>query len=228
MPISDYVQQDIYIAVDSVVFTIYKWTLQILLIEIKNDPNRGLWAIPWWFVKDGETLKEAAYRELLEETNVKNVYLEQLYTFSGIERDPRWRVISTIYMALVNHSNISLKAWTDAADVKFFSLNNLPSLAFDHKEVVSYALKRLRYKLEYTNVAQYFLPQTFSLTELQNLYETVLGKEFDVRNFRKKLNKLNMVRATWYYQENVTHRPAKLYEFVDKDVKIFDVLWVNQ
>lgn len=222
-----FIQQEIYLAVDNVVFTIYKWELLVLLIERKKAPNKWDRALPWWFVNNDESLKDAAYRELAEETNVKNVYLEQLYTFSAVDRDPRARVVATMYMAIVNHSNIKLKAWTDANDAKFFPVKDLPKLAFDHDKVLQYWLTRLQYKLEYTNVAQYFLPQSFSLRELQNIYEIVMGETFDVRNFRKKLHKLNMVRETWFLQENVTHRPAKLYEFIDKNIKIFDVLGVG-
>ena len=182
-----YIKQEIYLAVDNVVFTIQKWKLLVLLIERINDPAKGSWALPGWFVTNEESLKDAAYRELAEETNVKNVYLEQLYTFSAVDRDPRARVVSTMYMAIVNRNNIKLKAWTDAADVKFFPLDDLPTLAFDHSKVLDYALTRLQYKLEYTNVAQYFLPQAFSLRQLQDVYEIVIWETFDVRNFRKKL-----------------------------------------
>ncbi len=223
----DFIKQEIYLAVDNVVFTIYKWELLVLLIERLNKPGKWAWAIPWGFVLDSESLKQAAYRELAEETNVKNAYLEQLYTFSAVDRDPRARVVSTIYMAVVQRENIKLKAGTDASDVKFFPLKNLPKLAFDHNTVLEYALKRLQYKLEYTNLAQYFLKESFSLSELQDVYEIVLHTEFDVRNFRKKIHSLHMIRETWELQSNVNHRPAKLYEFIDKEIKIFDILWVK-
>ena len=139
---------------------------------------------------ESEDCEQAAYRELQEETNVKNVYLEQLYTFSDVKRDPRGRVISIAYMALVARENMTIKAGSDAAEANFFPIENLPKLAFDHKKILGYALQRLRRKIEYTNVAQYILPKKFTLSELQKVYEIVLGQDIDVRNFRKKVDKI--------------------------------------
>ena len=139
---------------------------------------------------ESEDCEQAAYRELQEETNVKNVYLEQLYTFSDVKRDPRGRVISIAYMALVARENMTIKAGSDAIEANFFPIENLPKLAFDHKKILGYALQRLRRKIEYTNVAQYILPKKFTLSELQKVYEIVLGQDIDVRNFRKKVDKI--------------------------------------
>lgn len=181
-------------------------------------------AIPGGFVLDDETLEQAAYRELEEETKVKNTYLEQLYTFSDVNRDPRGRVISCAYMALMRHEDINAKAESDAKEVKVFSMDSLPKLAFDHKKILSYALQRLRYKLEYTNVVQYLLPKQFTLSELQQVYEIVLDEELDVRNFRKKIDKLGIVKETGERVVRWAHRPAMLYEFTNKDTIIVDVL----
>lgn len=223
----EFIKQDIYLAVDNVVFSIIKGELHVLLIQRIHAPGKWQRALPGGFVHNDESLKEAAYRELAEETNVKNLYLEQLYTFSAVDRDPRGRVVSTMYMAIVNHKNISIKAGSDAGDVSFFSIKDLPKLAFDHKFVIDYALQRLQYKLEYTNVAQYFLPAQFTLSDLQEVYQIVFGQEFDVRNFRKKILKLRIVRETGFVEQGVQHRPAKLYEFVDKDIKIVEVVGIQ-
>jgi 8-oxo-dGTP diphosphatase len=137
-----------------------------------------------------ETLEEAAYRELEEETSVKNVYLEQLYSFSDIKRDPRGRNISVAYIALVAREHIFVKGGSDASEAKFIPVDKLPKLAFDHRKIVDYAIKRLKRKLEYTNIAQYILPTKFTFTQLQNVYEVVLNQKLDVRNFRKKIDKL--------------------------------------
>lgn len=218
------IKQNILLTVDSVVFTIINDKLQVLLIKRLVEPFKDSWAIPGWFVLENESLEDAAYRELKEETNVKNLYLEQLYSFSDVWRDPRWRVVSVAYMAVINNKNLYLKAWTDAKEVKFFPMDRLPKLAFDHKEIVNYAYKRLIWKLEYTNVAQFFLPEKFTFSDLQNIYRNVMQKEFDVRNFKKKIEKLWIVKETWEMQIWVKHRPAKLLEFVDKNISIVDIL----
>jgi len=218
------IKQDILLTVDSIVFTIYKEKLSVLLIQRLIEPFKDMRAIPWGFVLDNETLEQAAYRELEEETKVKNTYLEQLYTFSDVDRDPRGRVISCAYMALMRHEDINAKAESDAKEVKVFSMDKLPKLWFDHKKILDYALQRLRYKLEYTNVVQYLLPKHFTLSELQQVYEIVLNEELDVRNFRKKIDKLGIVKETWERVVRGAHRPAMLYEFTTKKTVIVDVL----
>jgi 8-oxo-dGTP diphosphatase len=169
-------------------------------------------------------LEQAAHRELQEETNVKGVYLEQLYTFSEPKRDPRGRVISVAYMALVARENIFIKSGSDASEVKFFPVDKLPKLAFDHKKIVEYAIKRLKWKLEYTNVAQYILPVKFTLSQLQKVYEIVLDQQFDVRNFRKKIDKLGIIQATGEKEMGNQYRPARLFAFVNKDIEIVDII----
>ncbi len=223
----DFIKQEIFLAVDNVVFSIYKWELLVLLVERIKNPSKWSWALPWWFVEDDMTLKQSAYSALERKTQLKHLYLEQLYTFSATDRDPRARVVSTIYMALVHRDNIKPKVSDEAPSVQFFPVKKLPKLAFDHNAVLEYALQRLQYKLEYTNLAQYFLKDSFSLRELQDVYEIVMNDTFDVRNFRKKIHSLHMIRETWELQSNVNHRPAKLYEYIDKEKKVFDVLWVS-
>lgn len=180
--------------------------------------------MPGGFVLENETLQEAAHRKLAEETSVKNVYLEQLYTFSEVKRDPRGRTISCAYIALMSRENITLKAWLDASEAKFFDIKKLPKLAFDHKKIIDYAIQRLKRKMEYTNVAQYILPKKFTLRQLQDVYETILDQQIDVRNFRKKIDKLGLVKETGEKEIGVQYRPAKLYTFVDKNLKIVEIL----
>lgn len=218
------IDQHILIAVDGIVFTILKQKLHILLIQRAIEPFKDMRALPGWFVLDTENLDQAAYRELEEETNVSNAYLEQLYTFSSVDRDPRGRVIATAYMALLPYAQFDIKSWTDAKNAQLFPIDALPKLWFDHNEVISYAIKRLQRKLEYTNVAQYLLPKTFTLTDLQEVYQIVFGKEFDTRNFRKKLDKLDIVEETGERVIRGAHRPAMLYQFKNKNLTIVEIL----
>jgi len=218
------IKQHILVTVDNIIFTISHDSLQILLIKRSIEPFKGERALPGGFVMENETLQQAAYRKLADETSVKNAYLEQLYTFSEVKRDPRGRAISCAYIALMSRENVMIKPWDDAEEVKFFDVKKLPKLAFDHKKIVEYAIQRLKWKMEYTNVAQYILPKKFTLRQLQDVYETTLDQEIDVRNFRKKIDKLGLVKATWEKEIGVQYRPAKLYTFVDKGLKIVEIL----
>ncbi len=199
------------VTVDIILFTVKDDDLKVLLVRRNLKPFKNMWAIPGGFVRIDEDLETAAKRELLEETNVKDVYLEQLYTFGDVKRDPRMRVITVSYFALVNAEKFKLKASTDVNDVQWFSMYNLPKLAFDHKKILNYALKRLRWKLEYTTVIFSLLPDKFTLTQMQKLYEVIFDKKLDKRNFRKKIKALNLVKETSDYEQDVNHRPAKLY-----------------
>jgi 8-oxo-dGTP diphosphatase len=162
-------------------------------------------------VKADESIKDAAIRELKEETNVDDPYLEQLYTFGDVERDPRGRVITVAYFALLNTEKITLKASTDTYDVAWYPLKRLPKLAFDHEEILNYALKRLRYKLEYTIVGLELLSEHFTLTELQKIYEIILDEKIDKRNFRKKIISMDFLEETKRFRTG-SHRPAMLYK----------------
>lgn len=218
------IKQKILVTVDNVIFTLIQDQLHVLLIKRDIDPFKNQRSIPWWFVLDNEDCDTAAYRELEEKTNVKNVYLEQLYTFSDPRRDPRWRVITVAYMALVARENIFIKAWSYTSEVKFFPIASLPKMGFDHKKVIEYAIQRLKWKMEYTNLSQFILPAKFTLSELQKVYEIILNKKFDVRNFRKKIDSLHIIKETWEKEIWVQYRPAKLYKFVDKKVKIIEII----
>ncbi len=202
------------VTVDVVIFSILDEKLQVLLIKRKAWPYEGMWAIPGGFVKIDEGLEDAAYRELAEETSVTStdVYLEQLYTFGAPDRDPRTRVITVAYFALVGADKINPQAADDAEDVGWFSVYDLPELAFDHKHILDYALTRLRYKLEYSAVGFQLLPEKFTLRELQDAYEIVLGTKLDKGNFRSKLRKSNVVEMVDGYRDT-GGRPARLYRF---------------
>ncbi|MCE1249043.1 MAG: NUDIX hydrolase [Firmicutes bacterium] len=206
------------VTVDIVIFTIQKEDLNVLLIKRKFPPFKGKWAIPGGFVGYGEPLEEAALRELYEETGVKDVYIEQLYTFGSPDRDPRRRVITVSYFALISSENIVVRPDSDVSDVKWHSIYKLPRLAFDHEHILNYALQRLRNKIMYTNAAFQLLPEKFTLTELQKAYEIILGKKLDKRNFRKKILSSNFLEMTQSKKIEGRHRPANLYRFsAEKD-----------
>ena len=201
------------VTVDVVVFSLVHDDLQVLLIRRKNPPFANMWAIPGGFVHINESLEEAAARELAEETGVTDVYTEQLYTFGDPERDPRTRVITVAYFALVPHDAVQHRPGSDSAETAWFSMFNLPKLAFDHAEILDYALTRLRYKLEYTTVGFQLLPDVFTLTELQMAYETILGEKLDKRNFRRKILSAEILEETGQKKKDGEGRPAKLYRY---------------
>jgi 8-oxo-dGTP diphosphatase len=198
------------VTVDVVVFTLHKDELQVLLIRRGDPPFKDSWAIPGGFVESGESLEEAAARELHEETGLALPYLEQLYTFGDPGRDPRGWVISVVYISLIPTEEAHLRAGDDAAEAAWHPAYALPKLAFDHAKILDSALTRLRYKLEYSAVGFQLLPDVFTLTELQSAYEIVLDEKLDKRNFRRKILQAGILVDT-----NQTRtgegRPAKLY-----------------
>ncbi len=201
------------LTVDCVVFGADERSLQVLLIQRNLAPHRGWWALPGGFVGIEETLDEAAKRELREETGLANVYLEQLYTFGKVDRDPRERVVSVAYYALVKPADYELVASTDASHVQWFEFHELPPLAFDHREIVELALQRLQGKVRYQPIGFELLPPRFTLTQLQRLYEVILERPLDKRNFRKKVLEMDLLEPLDEYQSGVAHRRARLYRF---------------
>lgn len=202
------------VTVDVVMMTLRQRDLQVLLIKRRSWPYEGMWAIPGGFVNIDESLEEAAKRELQEETGLQDVYLEQLYTFGDPGRDPRTRVITVVYFALMDCERLQgVRAADDAADVDWFSVYNLPPLAFDHGKIIDYVLTRLRGKLEYTTIAFNLLAEQFTLRELQRVYEIILHRRLDKRNFRKKILSTGILEDTGAKKMEGTHRPARLYRF---------------
>ena len=201
------------VAVDIVIFTIQAGQLCVLLVKRGIPPFADQFAIPGGFVLEDESLDDAALRELREETGVGDVYLEQLYSFGDPHRDPRGRVISVAYFALIAADRSPLVAGSDAAEARWWPVHRLPPLAFDHGNILNYSVERLRNKLEYTTVGFQLLPAHFSLTELQEVYEAILDKKLDKRNFRRKLSLLKILRPTREFRRS-GRRPARLYEFV--------------
>ena len=210
------------LAVDCVVFGVppSTWSdsreLRVILVKRGEPPFPGRWALPGGHVEMGETLETAAERELAEETGAKISYMEQLYTFGGLNRDPRGRVVSVAYFALVRADQFVLRGASDAIQAEWWDLKlalKPKFLAFDHREVLSKAVERLKGKVRYAPIGFHLLPPTFSLGELQTLYEIVLGRELDKSNFRKRVLKMGILAEADGQQTDVSHRPAKLYRF---------------
>jgi len=201
------------LAVDCVVLGLDVDDLKVLLIQRKLPPFQHAWALPGGFVRVDEELDDAARRELEEEAGVTDAYLEQLYTFGTLGRDPRERVVTVAYYALTKLESHDIRAATDAERVAWFGLDDLPRLAFDHKQIVDKAVERLRGKVRYTPIGFELLPPRFTLTQLQRLYEIVLTTPLDKRNFRKKILSMDLLVETDEVEQGVRHRAARLYRF---------------
>jgi len=209
------------LTVDCVVFGFDQDELKVLLIQRALEPFKGAWALPGGFVRVDETLDDAARRELDEETGLKDVFLEQLYTFGEIKRDPRERVVSLAHYALVKLSDHKAKAATDAANAEWFPISKLPKLAFDHADIAAAALARLQGKVRYQPIGFELLPPKFTLSELQHLYEAILEIKLDKRNFRKKVLGFGLLLPLKETQMTGRHRPAQLFRFdADKYEKL--------
>lgn len=204
------------LTVDCVVFGYDEGELKVLLIERGLEPFKGRWALPGGFVRVDETLDEAARRELVEETGLEDVFLEQLYTFGTVDRDPRERVVSVAHYALVKLSDHRAKAATDAANAQWFPVSKLPKLAFDHADILRTALTRLQGKVRYQPIGFELLPEKFTLSQLQHLYEAVLETQLDKRNFRKKVLSFGLLLPLKETQMVGRHRPAQLFRFDQK------------
>ncbi len=207
------------LTVDCVVFGMDDEDLKVMLIQRGLPPFEGEWALPGGFVRVDETVDGAARRELGEETGLNDVFLEQLYTFGAVDRDPRERVVSVAYYALVNLVDHRVQAATDARQAAWFPVHDVPSLAFDHTGILGVALERLRGKLSYQPIGFELLPKKFALSRLQHLYEVVLERELDKRNFRKKVLATGLLVETDEVQQDVAHRAARLYRFDERKYK---------
>ena len=201
------------LTVDAVIFQITNGVLEVLLMKRPNEPFKGEWALPGGYNAEGETTTKALHRIVEQKTGIDIDtdlrYIEQLYTFDTIDRDPRGHAVSVTYMGCGRE--IALR---DAgAHVAFLDVDNLPDLAYDHANIIAYARERLIAKLTYTNAVSAFLEKRFTLTQLQSAYEIIFGREFDKRNFRKKFLSLNLIYETDELWRDGAHRPAKLYQF---------------
>jgi 8-oxo-dGTP diphosphatase len=201
------------LTVDCVVFGFDEADLKVLLIERGLDPFKGRWALPGGFVRVDETLDAAARRELQEEAGLNNVFLEQLYTFGTVDRDPRERVVSVAYYALVKLSEHGAEAASDASNARWFQVSKVPKLAFDHVEILETAVARLKGKVRYQPIGFELLPSKFTLSQLQHLYEAVLSRELDKRNFRKKVLGFALLVPLKVTLMVGRHRPAQLFRF---------------
>lgn len=204
------------VTTDIVVFTTENGVLKVLLIQRKEAPFAGQWALPGGFLAIDESIDACAARELEEETGVGGIYLEQLYTFGAPDRDPRERVLSVAYYALLPLDGVTLRAGSDAAAAGWYDVDDLPGLAFDHGKIIAVARDRLTAKMDYSTVGLMFMPDEFTLSEVQSLYETVSGQTRDKRNFRKWLLGIGILEETGGKRVDGAHRPAMLYRLKDK------------
>jgi len=200
-------------SVDNIIFGFDSENLKVLLIKRAYDPFMGEWALPGDLVRPDEDLDEAAFRVLDELTGVKDVYLDQVHTFGGVNRHPKGRVITVAYYSLINIKNVSIRAASFADQVAWKEIRSIDKLAFDHYEIMQTCLKRLRRDVKFRPIGFELLPPKFTLTELQRLYESVLEQDMDKRNFRKKILSMNVLKHLEEQQQNVAHRPAMLYSF---------------
>ena len=210
-----------YVTVDVLIFSVKNDELNVLLIKRHSQPFADMFALPGGFVRLDETLEQAAGRVIKEKGHQKNVYLEQLFSFGEVDRDPRGRVVSVAYFALVPKDRV--KDVDDGTHViKWYPVAKLPPLAFDHKKIVGHAVERIKSKIGYSTLASGLLPEKFRLSEFQKVYEIVLGHEIDKRNFRKKMLSLNLLEPVGERVVVGQHRPAMLFRFKEKGLIIFD------
>lgn len=208
---TDYEQPGI--TVDLVVFSVNEDQLKVMLAKRAEVPYLGYWSLPGGFLLTGESLEAAAFRVLKEKTGVQDVYLEQLYTFGNPDRDPRARVITVAYFALIPWSNLGQPESKKISDLKWSAISQIPKLAFDHNEILNCAIQRLRAKVTYSNIVYGLMPEQFRLSELQRMYEIILDDKLDKRNFRKRMLASGLLQETGKKDLHGAHRPAKLYQF---------------
>jgi len=216
--------QTILIATDAVIFTVQDNELKVLLIQMVKLPYQGLWAVPGGLIEQDETTEQAARRILETQTGVTDAHLEQLQTFDSVTRDQLGRVVSVAYVALVPSDSVSLKTTEKYADIRWMPVSNLPSLAYDHDEIVTIAVERLRAKIESSNIVWSLLPKEFALSQLQSVYEKILAKPLDKRNFRRKILDLNLVESTGRRSTGSAHRPAELFAFKQRKTASVKIL----
>ncbi len=214
------------ISVDCVIFGYTEGVLKVALIKRKKSPFQGKWALPGGFMEGDETVEEAAARELEEETGINKIYLESFNVFSDPSRDPRGRVVTVAFFALVNSDQFKLIATEDAASAEWVPISEMPELAFDHNRIFKEALESLRSSFWLKPIIFELLPKAFTLTQIQILCEQVYGMEIDKRNFRKKILKAGILSETGKATTGGKHRPALLYRCKSKSTKKWrDISW---
>lgn len=202
------------LSVTLLIFSVNKNNLEVILIKRVRDPFKGFWSIPGDLIYIDESLKDATRRVLYEKTGLKDVYLEQVKAFGEVTRDPRGRVVTVAYFALLPYTSVDLSAAPNALHASWVPVKKLPQLAFDHTKIISQTLDKIKKEIEYTSLAKGLLPKEFTLSQLQNVYEVIGQKKIDKRNFRKKILASQLLKPTGKMYREGNHRPAKLYRFV--------------
>jgi 8-oxo-dGTP diphosphatase len=211
------------VAVDTVLFAIEGDRLKCYLVQLTAGAAAGKWAFPGGLVRVGETLDEAARRELDDAASLRELYLEQLFSFGDPSRDPGAHVVSVGYLGLINDASAASSCSCKYAAGRWFEVARLPALAYDHSVISDYALRRLKSKLEYTNIACNLLPPTFTFAELEELYATVLERSLDRRNFRRRILAMGLLRRLSEKRRGA-HRPAALYAFRHRSLQAIEML----
>lgn len=201
------------VSIDCVIFGFEKSIMEVLLIKRARQPNKGKWALPGGFIKKKELVEDAAHRILEASTGVKNIYLEEIAVFDRVDRFPTHRVFTIGHFALISPEQYQLTTGKDSTEVRWFKMNELPELPFDHENILNVALTKLRSRVRYRPIGFELLPEKFTLPKLQNLYETILDKKLDKRNFRKKILNMNLLKSLKEKDKNNKRRAAFLYKF---------------
>lgn len=209
------------VTVDLSIFTVNEDRLKVMLVRRAESPYQGFWSLPGGFLKTGESLDSAAQRVLREKSGVSDVYMEQLYTFGEPKRDPRSRVITVAYIALIPWQSLPQPESEKVTDLTWASVDAIPKLAFDHEKILEYAVRRLRAKVSYSNIVHGLMPRQFRLSELQSMYETISSSKLDKRNFRKRMLATGLLKETGKKDLAGAHRPAMLYQFRSKEIVFF-------
>ncbi len=210
------------VATDAAVFSVVNGTLKVLLIKRKYDPFKGMFALPGGFLEDTDkSLNDCVKRELYEETGVDNIFLKMLHAYGDVGRDPRGRVVTVAYLAVISSSDVELNKTKVSEDAEWIDVSSIKSLAFDHSIILAEALDELRHEIMDSTIMFQLLKKRFTLTEMQKAYEVILGKPLDKRNFRKWIKQHDVLFATDQTKMEGVHRPARLYEFKDKRYKRF-------
>ncbi|MVZ64432.1 NUDIX domain-containing protein [Sphingobacterium sp. DK4209] len=205
-----------HFTIDCVIFSFDEGQLKILLAERNEYPYKEWWALPGYFVNKYEEMEDAVARILFEMTGLKDIYMDQLAAFAGVKRHPEGRILTVAYMALVQMEEVKNKIAPTSdymRQLKWFPVAELPELAFDHRDIINLSLERLKKSVTYSTAPYELLPTKFTLTQLQQVYESILNKKLDKRNFRKKINNLGYLKELNEYQKGVSYRAAKLYSF---------------